>query len=241
MTIKNDTGPCFYCSDLPEVGEKADLEENETHHAGAARRTRVGDSIGLIDGKGVLAVGVVETVARDKLTVTVRERTRVKPRPLSIVVASAVPKGERFRIMIDMISQIGVSAIVPLICDRSTVKPKNSSLDRWQRIAIEACKQSRNPYVPEILAPRNVPGTLTAIGENDRLAFADVLGVALDRIRPSKGKLHLYVGPEGGFTETEKNLFRERGGMPVNLGGNVLRVETAAIVGAVLSVFSAAR
>ena len=239
ISTKHDIGPCFYCPDLAEAGDKASLPEGETRHAGAARRIRVGDAIGLIDGKGMRGTGIVETVARRKLTVTIKERTRVKPPVLSLYIASAVPKGERFRTMIDVLTQIGVAGIVPLICDRSAVKPKSSSLDRWQRIAIEACKQSRNPRVPEILEPCSVRDALDAVGGQDALAFADMNGASLEGIRPSKGRLYLFVGPEGGFADSETNLLRGHGGRPLNLGGNVLRIETAAIVGAALGLLSA--
>lgn len=234
-----DTGPCFYCPDLPAEGERHRLAEAETHHAGASRRIRVGDTIGLIDGRGIRASAVVETVARRTLTFTVGERRSVPPPRPSIVVASAVPKGERFRTLIDMLSQIGVAAIVPLHCERSTVKPRRSSGERWRRIAIEACKQSRNPFVPEIAEPVNVRDSLARIGEADAVVYADAGGGALSPFIALQGDLHLYVGPEGGFTDGEKSLLAERGARAVGFGDNILRVETAAVAGAVLGLLSA--
>lgn len=232
------TGPCFYCPDLPAEGERHRLAEAETHHAGASRRIRVGDTIGLIDGRGTRASAVVETVARRTLTFTVGERRSVPRRAPSIVVASAVPKGERFRTLIDMLSQIGVAAIVPLHCERSTVKPRRSSGDRWRRIAIEACKQSRNPFVPEIAETVDVRGSLARIGEMDRVVYADPGGGPPSPSVDVQGDLHLYVGPEGGFTDGEKRLLAERGACAVGFGDNILRVETAAVAGAVLGLLS---
>lgn len=234
-TVKaSDTGPCFYCPDLPAEGERQRLAEEETHHAGASRRIRVGDTIGLIDGRGTRASAVVETVARRTLTFTVGERRRVPPPEPAIVVASAVPKGERFRTLIDMLSQIGVAAIVPLRCERSTVKPRQASGSRWRRIAIEACKQSRNPFVPEIAESVTVRDSLARVAEMDAVVYADAGGGPLSPAVAARGALHLYVGPEGGFTDAEKGLLAEHGARPVGFGGNILRVETAAVVGAVL-------
>lgn len=228
-----DTGPCFYCPDLPEAGEKADLAEEETHHASAARRIRVGDTIGLIDGAGTRAAAVVEVVARRRLRFTVQERFLVpRPQP-SVVVASAIPKGERFRVLIDMLSQVGVVGVMPLVCERGAAKPRSSAVERWQRIAIEACKQSRNPHVPVIHAPCSVTDSLATVPANGTVVFADVDGRPAADGLPESGDLFLYVGPEGGFSDAEKNLLHDRGARALNLGANILRVETAAVAAAV--------
>ncbi|MGA8260787.1 MAG: RsmE family RNA methyltransferase, partial [Arenicellales bacterium] len=219
---------------------KAVLGEEETHHAGASRRIRVGDEIGLIDGRGTRAVAVVESVSHRALEFTVRARRRLRPGP-SVSVAAAVPKGERFRTMIDMLSQIGVASIVPLVCERSMVRPRRSFSERWRRVAIEACKQSRNPYVPEIAEPKSLGDSLARIRDGDTIGFADAGGGMLTDVLPARGAFHLYIGPEGGFTEGEKALLGGAGGRPVNLGDNVLRVETAAVVAAALSLLAKRR
>jgi len=234
-TAAADAGPCFYCPDLPDEGGKGRLAEEETHHASAARRVRIGDAIGLIDGCGTRASAVVESVEGRSLSFTVRERLHA-PRPeTQVVVASAVPKGERFRTLVDMLSQVGVAAIVPLTCERSTVKPRRAAVGRWRRVAIEACKQSRNPWIPELVGPQSVRGSLAGVTEADSLAYAEAGGGSLDALPAAPGKLHLYVGPEGGFSNAEKQLLAEHGGRAVGLGPNILRVETAAVVAAVLA------
>lgn len=235
MNAPHDTGPCFYCPDLPGEGEKHRLAEEETHHASASRRIRVGDTIGLIDGRGTRATAVVETVARRSLSFTVRSRRSVPPAAPSLVVASAVPKGERFRTMIDMLSQIGVAVIMTLNCERSAVKPRKAAGDRWRRIAIEACKQSRNPFVPEVAGPLTVHDSLQRVAPGDTILYAEAGGRPLHRPPAARGSLYLYVGPEGGFTDGEKKLLEERGARPVAFGENILRVETAAVAGAVLA------
>jgi 16S rRNA (uracil1498-N3)-methyltransferase len=241
MAMHDDGGPCFFCAELPAVGETAALGEKEAHHASASRRIRVGDEIGLIDGRGTRAVAVVESVSHGALVFIVRERRRLQVPNPSVSVACAVPKGERFRTMIDMLSQIGVASIVPLVCEWSTVRPRRSSSERWRRVAIEACKQSRNAYVPDIAEPQSVEDALARIPEGDTIGFADVNGGILPDALPVRGTFHLFVGPEGGFTDSEKALLRGSAGRPVNLGDNVLRVETAAVVGAVLSLLAKAR
>jgi len=227
------TGPCFYCPELPEQGGTARLEETETRHASAARRIKPGDVVGLIDGRGGRASAVVQSVARQGLTLRVSEHHRLPPPAPAVVVASAVPKGERFRHLIDMLTQLGVAGIVPLLCERSAVKPKGSAVERWRRIAIEACKQSRNPFVPEIEEPTRLPDSLSRITKVDEVIFAEA-GGGMMNAACNGGRLLVYVGPEGGFTAEEKGLLGEHGARPVALGENILRVETAALAAAVL-------
>lgn len=227
------TGPCFYCPDLPGEGDIAELGEQETRHASASRRIKVGDAVGLIDGRGTQASAVVQSVARQSLTLVVSERRSMPPPEPPIVVASAVPKGERFRALIDMLGQIGVAGILPLLCERSAVKPKGAAVERWRRIAIEACKQSRNPFVPEIEEPTRLPDSLARITPADDVVFAEA-GAGVLNATGSGGRLIVYIGPEGGFTAGEKGVLREHGARPVGLGENILRIETAALAAAVL-------
>lgn len=236
-----DTGPCFYCPELPPEGEAGALVEAEARHAAAARRLRNGDVIGLIDGRGTRASAVVESLARRSLTFIVQRRWKVPPPLPRVFVATAVPKGERFRTMIDMLSQIGVAGIMPLECERGVVKPARSSPGRWRRIAVEACKQSRNPYLPEIFPGMELEESLARSDAADLLVYADAGGGPLEDCVAADENFWLYVGPEGGFTGTEKKLLSSRGARPVSLGGNILRVETAAVAGVVLAMLSAGR
>ncbi|MDZ7842815.1 MAG: RsmE family RNA methyltransferase [Gammaproteobacteria bacterium] len=235
------TDPCFYCPDLPAVGGSHQLSEEESRHAGASRRIRAGDTISLLDGGGTLAAAVVDAVSRRALAFTVRERRTVPPPGTALTVACAVPKGERFRTMVDMLTQIGVAGIVPLRCERSTVKPGPSTVDRGRRIAIEACKQSRNPFVPAIAQPVSVHESLARIPGTAVLAYAEAGGGALAERLEESDSLCLYIGPEGGFTEAEVSALAGRGARPVGLGGNILRVEMAAVAGAVLAMIPAER
>lgn len=233
MIRQDAPGPCFFCAEVPAVDGAGRLEEAETHHASAARRIRVGDRIGLIDGAGARASAVVEAVSRRNLSFTVRQREQLPPPDPAVSIASAVPKGERFRTLVDMLAQIGVAGIVPLVCERGAVKPRRGSRDRWRRIAIEACKQSRNPHVPAIQEPVSVAESLAQLPAASTLAFADPAGgEESPRVR---GRLFLYIGPEGGFSDAERRCLQAHGARAMKLGDNVLRVETAAVAAAVMS------
>lgn len=220
---------CYFCRDIPERGESVALDTRESAHAAGPRRQRAGDQVVLIDGKGLRARGTISTVLRSRVEVVIASREEC-PGPLPvIVVGCALPKGERQKVMLDMLSQLGVREFVPLSCERSVVRATASSVEKWTRVAVEACKQSQNPYLPKFCPPqsplefvkeRAVSGIPVYIAdpEGERVEALDTAAVVA-----------LCVGPEGGFSEQEKAQIVGQGAVPLNLAQNILRIETAAV------------
>jgi len=158
----------------------------------------------------------------------VSEVTRISPQTPDIILATAIAKGDRQSTMLDMATQIGISAWQPLLCQRSVSKPGKNSTERWQRIFLEACKQCGSAWLPELLPaakPEDVVRKAYAGGREVLLAHPD--GEELN-ITSAVDKL-LLVGPEGGFTDEEVNKIVAAGAKKVSLGQNILRIETAAI------------
>ncbi len=220
---------CFYSDAIPDTGGRVALDERETHHAVGSRRLRVGDTIRLLDGRGVLAEGVIDTVSRRQVVVAIRARQRWDPVSPQITVACALPKGERRRVLLDMLTQLAVARVVPLVCGRSIGKPEAVNVERWRRICLEACKQSQNPFLPEI-DDAVTPGQAVErfLGQDFDTLFADRSGAELGS-RAVGNKVALLVGPEGGFTLDEVEVMTRTGATPVRLGPHVLRIETAAV------------
>ena len=148
--------PLFYYAPLPDVvGERVTLTGDEASHALGARRLQVGGDIGLFDGQGTAARAVVTAVDRRRHTLEAKltDRQRMpNPRP-AVHLACALPKGDRAAVLLDMATQLGMVRFTPLVCTRSVVKPGANSRERLRRICLEACKQSRRFYLPEIEAP----------------------------------------------------------------------------------------
>lgn len=160
------------------------------------------------------------------------EVTEVLPAPEhpALVVASAVPKGDRADYLVEKLAELGVAAWVPLKTARSVVHPEGTSkMERWARIAQEAARQSHAPRVTEIrplmpLAALEVGGAW----------FCSTAGGAIPAGEaPAPGLI--VVGPEGGFTPEEEAALTARGAVAVTLGRTVLRVETACVVGAAMA------
>ncbi|NIO42775.1 MAG: RsmE family RNA methyltransferase, partial [Burkholderiales bacterium] len=142
-------------------------------------------------------------------------------------------KGERQATLLDMATQLGMTAFKPLICERSIVRPRTSAKQRWRRLCIEACKQSRRPYLPLIhdpAPPAEVIDQASAIGYKVWVAHPTGAPLVMGDLPVSiADALLLMVGPEGGFSEHEISQIVAAGAQPVSLGRTILRIETAAI------------
>ena len=224
------------------------LSAEETRHLRDVLRLHSGDEISVFDGAGREFHCAIETVTRDSTNLVVI--TKVEPArpesPLHLTLAIALLKGEKFDLVIQKATELGVKCIVPLTTERADVRLRDSGdskkrVARWQRIALEAAKQTGRACVPEVTAPLTFNSLLMmwAVGEKKaptntaRLMFSEREGGSLSEVTSSiaeqPGKIVALVGPEGGWTDEEIELAREGGWEIVPLGGRTLRAETAAI------------
>jgi 16S rRNA (uracil1498-N3)-methyltransferase len=222
--------PCFYCAAIPEAGATVDLSESESRHAAAARRLRSGHRVLLLDGRGGRATGVIEEVSASGVRVSLASREEVEAASPAIAVASALPKGERLRMLLDMLGQLAIASFVPLECEHGVARTGAAGLARGRRVLRESCKQSGNPWFPELrepAPPAAVADTWRGEGVQMLLAHPGAQGAGPGTGRA--GAYGLFVGPEGGFTEREVDDLVSRGAVPVALGANILRIETAVV------------
>ena len=155
---------------------------------------------------------------------------------VEIVLLQALPEKERIELIIQKATELGASAIVPFKSKRSISleerDAKQKKSHRWQEIAIKAVQQSRRGKVPKVEAYRSFEEALElGRGEGLKLLLWEKEGEPLKKILRShlSRKIYAIVGPEGGFTEGEVKLAKERGFIPIKLGQRILRTETAAI------------
>lgn len=221
--------PWFYHPDLST--DRLLLAGDEAHHATATRRLRPGDALWLFDGEGGLArATIVEHKARGReLQLQIVERgSQARPIP-ELHLACALPKGDRQAVLLDMATQLGMARFTPLECERSVVRAPAGAKARWQRICLEACKQSRRAHLPLIedaATPRDLVRATTARGEAVFIAHPD--GAPL-QAAALPARCAILIGPEGGFTDAEIAAVVAHGGRQVGLGAGILRIETAAV------------
>lgn len=233
MTIDLKTSePLFYVPELASLADTGILNTRESKHAGGARRLREGDAIIVFDGEGAVARCTIERLdPRGRSTsFAIVEREKFQEPAWRVGIAAGVPKGDRQNTLLDMCIQAGMTDYWPVLFERSVSKPDAPS-ERWLRIAVEACKQSRRPWLPRLHDPVGVSGLIDLAGSwqlhaADALESDKQLTVGLDQ------RL-LIVGPEGGLTPEESNRLREAGALSLNLGPHILRTETAAVAGTV--------
>lgn len=207
------------------------LDAEQSHHARNVLRLSVGERVELFDRASRSGVGTIASLD-PVLTINVEVVTD-QPIARQIVVASAVPKGDRADWMVEKLSEIGVAAWVPLRTDRSVVHPEGKSkYDRWRRIAEESAKQSRRPGVMEIRELVSLERFVSSIDARLALVLSTI------ETRPIWGALNhlqsvtLLIGPEGGWSDAEETRLRSGGLTGVALTRTILRVETAAVVAA---------
>ncbi|MEW6330565.1 MAG: RsmE family RNA methyltransferase [Pseudomonadota bacterium] len=227
--------PLFYSEQLPEPGATMQLTGDEAHHAAASRRLHDGDTLWLFDGRGGVARATLQRVVARGRTLELRvEERRAEPPPWpALRLACALPKGDRQNVLLDMATQLGMTRFTPLDCARSVVKPGANSAARWRKICLEACKQSRRPYLPAIEAVATVHGLARrAAAEGSQVWLAHPAAQAVSAaaaVAQRADDVTLLVGPEGGFTEAEIEQAVAAGAQPLTLGASILRIETAAV------------
>lgn len=225
--------PRFYCNPIPRVGESVKLDSGESRHLSGPRRHRPGDQVALFDGQGSTGVAEVEEIKGRGAEVTLRvEKRHQESEPVPpLVLAAALPSRERVGVMLDMATQIGMSDFIPLVSERSGKLHQTPPTERWQRLFIEASKQSRRAWVPKLHPP---------LALNEVVIWAKSRQLKLLLAHPGGGSFELcreqgvspevvIVGPEGGFTDAEIDAVRSEGVQTIGLGRTILRVETAAI------------
>jgi 16S rRNA (uracil1498-N3)-methyltransferase len=222
--------PTFHYPALTEdPAQLIHLHGKEAWHALGVRRLSVGDAIRVMDGHGRIAEGIVERMdGRHEAWLRVSALRDIPALQPDIVLASAIAKGDRQSTMLDMATQLGVSAYQPLRCARSVRTGSDHATERWQRICLEACKQSGSAWLPEILPVDDPVETVArAVAQGRQAILAHPDGAAIGGLAEADA-ITILIGPEGGFTTSEVDQMIHAGAVAVDLGRRVLRVETAA-------------
>ena len=210
------------------------LRGAEAHHLATVCRLRPGDQVCLFNGNGREYPAHVEAVGRREATLEVlRVAEPSRERPFRLEVAAPLPKGDRGAFLVEKLTEIGATRFVPLVTERSVVVPRESRLEKLQRQVIEASKQCGRNVLVEIGELTPWPVFAGAADQQARRLLAHPGGQQL-RQEAAPGDVVLAVGPEGGFTGDEVELAARAGWQVVSLGPRILRVETAALVLAVL-------
>lgn len=217
----------FYHAQLNSSESSIELSAEEGAHAVKARRLRVESEVRLFNGEGLVGDAIITAVERNKVSVNVLSLRQCAKPKTTFSIAMALPKGDRQKVMLDMLTQLGVSEIIPLRCERSVTQFSSKMADKWRRVMIGACKQSQNPWLPKLSDEVNF---LELLHDSARqLVYADVNGEKSERVFREGPNPTILIGPEGGFSNIEFNALSEMGVLKLALGGHILRTEAAAV------------
>ncbi len=222
-----------YFGPAPDGLGRVVLDPDEARHLARSARRTVGDEVEVFDGRGGGWRARVEAIDRDRVTLLALEPIDDRAVPSPIALAVAAPKGDRLDWLVEKCTEIGVGRLTIVLSERSVVDPRGSKLDRLRRTILEASKQSGRNRLMTLDGPTPLATVLSRDPEATRL-IAHSGGVPASRWPgPAPGvPAVLAIGPEGGWTEAERDLADRLGWVRVGLGPTRLRVETAALVGA---------
>jgi 16S rRNA (uracil1498-N3)-methyltransferase len=226
--------PRFYIK--PVVEPTTELAGAEAHHLISVLRMTPGDKVELFDGEGTVAIAVIAEIVKRKVTLRIEEVRRYPPRKTGrIIIAAGIAKGQRFDWLIEKCTELRTNRICPVIFERSVKRAANPKvLERWQKLVIAAAKQTRRAYLTKIDPPAPLADVLQKLRrEYPHCRFlAGDLGpdaVPLGSQPFGPNDVAAFVGPEGGFTETEQKFLKDNGVQLIRLTDTVLRTETAAL------------
>lgn len=222
----------FYKPDLDSSYMQLYLSEEESKHVIRVLRKNAGDRLSITNGKGTRFTAEILDPHPKKCLLEIRETIK-KPAPHYALHMAVAPtkSNERFEWFLEKATEIGVSRITPLLCERS--ERKTIKLERYEKIIVAAMKQSLRDYKPQLdpltplkdfLEEEHAGGRYIAhCEEEEKLEFK--------RIVQPDHPLCLLIGPEGDFSPEEIQWAKDKGFSPVSLGKARLRTETAALVG----------
>ena len=202
-------------------------------------RARVGQEFDVATG-AVVRRGRILSINKDRVEFELGEEVSASP-ALDLTLLLAVFKFDRMEWAIEKCAELGVSRMVPVIARRTDAHLASAAAkraERWRRIALQAAEQSRRITPPEIAAPIKLPDAVTLTAPlRIVLAESEQETVLRDCLTPHpKGNILLAIGPEGGWTEEELELFQKAGWISASLGATILRAETAAIAATAITI-----
>jgi len=229
--------PFFYSNQIKPGDSIFVLNEETSKHVVQVLRMQNGEQLQLTDGNGNLFSACITDNNRKRCTVNILETTHIQPTTAKITIAiSPVKNSSRFEWFLEKATEIGVTAIIPLICTRT--EKQHFRHDRMQAILISAMLQSQQTLLPQLSEPVKFTGAISQAAEQQKfIAHCEdennKMQLTAQLLNHSTPAL-ILIGPEGDFTKEEIQQALQNNFIPVALGNTRLRTETAGIVAATL-------
>ena len=229
--------PFFYIEDINATQKIVVLNEETSKHVVQVLRMKNDELLLLTNGKGGLFTGKIIDDHRKKCVVEIVDKSQTESPVKKVTIAiSLVKNNTRFEWFLEKATEIGVSAIVPLICERT--EKQHFRQDRMQGILTSAMLQSQQSWMPELTEPTKYANFV----KNNTIATSFIAHCIQDKKEELADRLKnnslpqtlILIGPEGDFSQDEIALALQHNFMPVSLGATRLRTETAGMVAATM-------
>lgn len=236
----------FYVPPSQIDADTATIAGSEHHHLRNVLRITPGEIVRIIDGQGNVYTAEVLDASSNRSSSEVRICTHefYTPSSPTLTLFQGIPKNDKMELILQKTTELGVTQIVPLYSERALQKPSQKRYERWHRVIISATKQCKRAWLPELGKAQQFEDSLAQLEkfslrlllsphteQASILPYAQIQHIkTVLREAPSTSTIALFVGPEGGFSDQEITDAIQSGCVPVTLGTNILRTETAAIV-----------
>lgn len=230
LDIKYNSMQIFYHSEINVNDNDLIISDSEHHHLNKVLRKKINDKVYLTDGNGYLFEATINNINLKSTHLKIINSTKKFSMDYNLHIAIAPTKKiDRFELFLEKAIEIGVSSITPLICKYNERKSLNYT--RLNKIAVSAMKQSLQTYLPKIESIVSIKEFIESNQCKQKYIAhcKNSKKVPLSKIIKRKTNSSIIIGPEGGFTDDEISLAMDYNFIPVSLGNNRLRTETAGI------------
>lgn len=217
----------FFSERLPNPNEMVLLKEEVSHHLLRVVGIAPNEKVELFDGRGNACVAALSFVKKGRALMKWCSKVSIGHNLPVVWVGLALTKKDAFSTALRMLTEIGVSHIVPIQAERSIMK--GNKMDRWQKIVSSAVGQSKQAFLPKIHPLQFWDSGLEFLDKIPNKWLLHPSG-SNTKLRKSLEETAILIGPEGGFSEKEVSKAIEKGWTPASLSPNILRADTAAIV-----------
>src|SRR6202521_6417021 len=218
------------------AGGRVAIGGPQGHHLARVLRVRPGERGVAVSNGREYEIEVVEVVGNRVVGRVVGDRTVQGEPAISITLLQAVVPNPDFDAVIEAGTAVGIGRFIAVQAERSVARPAASRLTRWQAIAGSAAEQSHRGAVPEIVGPVSLLAALDQARDARLVVLEPSALLPLLQAIDGSDAYTIAVGPEGGWTDAELSLMRERDGVFVNLGPRILRARLAPVVAAAILV-----
>jgi 16S rRNA (uracil1498-N3)-methyltransferase len=209
---------------------------DEIKHMMKVMRLKAGDKIFVSNGQGVEATAKIDTMERDSVELSIMDIRRADENAPILTLCQAVIKGPKMDWLVEKITEIGVRELFPILSEHTVAANESSGqrVERWERIAKSAVKQSGALYLPKIHSPLAIADCLATLPKDASILkivlHPEAAALPLARIIQNAAqpkRLIMMVGPEGGFSDVEIKLLKDNGFLLAQMGDTILRGESA--------------